>query len=118
MTNEIKGALFDLDGVIADTAVYHFAAWRQLVKEHFQADLPDSLEEKTKGVSREDSLRVILDYLGVTVSEKEFTQLAAEKKRAIRKSTERFDRKGYPTWRSRLYRSTQGTQDPASPCFC
>lgn len=79
MTNEIKGALFDLDGVIADTAVYHFAAWRQLVKEHFQADLPDSLEEKTKGVSREDSLRVILDYLGVTVSEKEFTQLAAEK---------------------------------------
>ncbi len=75
----MKGALFDLDGVIADTAVYHFAAWRQLVKIHFDADLPDELEEKTKGVSREDSLQIILDYLDIKVSKEEFAALAAEK---------------------------------------
>lgn len=78
----MKGALFDLDGVIANTAIYHFAAWRNLVKKHFNAELPDSLEEKTKGVSREDSLRVILDYLHITVSDKEFQALSKEKNTA------------------------------------
>lgn len=75
----MKGALFDLDGIIADTAVYHFAAWRQLVKKHFDADLPDELEEKTKGVSREDSLQIILDYLDIKVSKEDFAALAGEK---------------------------------------
>ncbi|HAV18302.1 MAG TPA: beta-phosphoglucomutase [Erysipelotrichaceae bacterium] len=78
----MKGALFDLDGVIADTAVYHFAAWRNLVKKHFNAELPDSLEEKTKGVSREDSLRVILNYLNIQVSDEEFQALSEEKNTA------------------------------------
>ena len=73
----MKGVLFDLDGVIADTAVYHFAAWRHLVK-HFNAELPDKLEEKTKGVSREDSLHIILDFRHSSLSGK-FTALAAEK---------------------------------------
>lgn len=81
-----KGALFDLDGVIADTAIYHFAAWRQLVKNHFEADLPDSLEEKTKGVSREDSLRVILEYLNIDVPEDVFASLANEKNNAYVKA--------------------------------
>lgn len=74
-----KGALFDLDGVIADTAVFHFAAWKNLAKKHFNADLPDELEEKTKGISREDSLHVILNYLNIQVSAEEFKALAAEK---------------------------------------
>ena len=77
-----KGALFDLDGVIADTAVYHFAAWRNLIKKYFNADIPDSIEEKTKGVSREDSLRVILNYLNITVPEDKFATLCAEKNQA------------------------------------
>jgi hypothetical protein len=38
-----------LDGVIADTAVYHFKAWRKLVKDHCNHELPDELEEKPKG---------------------------------------------------------------------
>lgn len=77
-----KGALFDLDGVIADTAVFHFAAWKNLAKKHFNADLPDELEEKTKGISREDSLHVILNYLNIQVSAEEFKALAAEKNEA------------------------------------
>lgn len=78
----MKAVLFDLDGVIADTATYHFTAWRNLIQEHFQVNLPDELEEKTKGVSREDSLRIILDYLGKHVSPEEFLALTAEKNAA------------------------------------
>lgn len=80
----MKGALFDLDGVIADTAVYHFQAWRKLVKDHFDRELPDELEEKTKGVSRVDSLKVILNYLGITVPQAQFDAMAAEKNEAYR----------------------------------
>ncbi|MDF7664656.1 beta-phosphoglucomutase [Bifidobacterium sp. ESL0745] len=80
----MKGALFDLDGVIADTAVYHFQAWRKLVKDHFDRELPDELEEKTKGVSRADSLKVILNYLGIMVTQAQFDALAAEKNEAYR----------------------------------
>ncbi|MGT2908008.1 beta-phosphoglucomutase [Streptococcus dentiloxodontae] len=89
----MKGALFDLDGIIADTAVYHFEAWRNLIKKHFNAEIPDSLEEKTKGVSREDSLRVILDYLNITVSENEFAALAAEKNTAYVEALDGLSRK-------------------------
>lgn len=77
-----KGALFDLDGVIADTAIFHFTAWKNLVKKNFNTELPDELEEKTKGVSREDSLTIILNYLNIQVSEEVFKSLAAEKNEA------------------------------------
>ncbi|HFI0027212.1 TPA: beta-phosphoglucomutase [Streptococcus suis] len=74
-----KGALFDLDGVIADTAAFHFSAWKNLIRKYFQTELPDKLEEKTKGVSREDSLKIILDYLDITVSADCFNELCNEK---------------------------------------
>ncbi|MBK0347110.1 beta-phosphoglucomutase [Aerococcaceae bacterium zg-ZJ1578] len=89
----MKGALFDLDGVIADTAVYHFAAWRNLVKRHFNAELPDELEEKTKGVSREDSLKVILDYLNIELDEDVFNNLAEEKNDAYVKALDALTEK-------------------------
>lgn len=74
-----KGALFDLDGVIADTSVYHFAAWQKLAQDHFDFELPATLEEKTKGVSRGDSLQVILDFIGAEVTKEQFVDLAQEK---------------------------------------
>ncbi|MDF7638722.1 beta-phosphoglucomutase [Lactobacillus sp. ESL0791] len=75
----MKGVLFDLDGVIADTSTYHFQAWRKLIKDNFNRNLPDELEKQTKGVSREDSLRIILGYLKIKVSPERFTQLTIEK---------------------------------------
>jgi beta-phosphoglucomutase len=78
----MKGVLFDLDGVIADTSAYHFAAWRNVIQKNFQRELPTELEVKTKGVSREDSLEVILDYLGVTLSQEKFNSLCNEKNNA------------------------------------
>lgn len=80
----MKGALFDLDGVIADTASLHFKAWRKLAEKNFGRRLPDELEQRTKGVSRSDSLAAILEYLEINVSEAAFNRLAGEKNQIYR----------------------------------
>lgn len=81
-----KGALFDLDGVIADTSTLHFEAWKKLTDNYFAAKLPSDLEEKTKGLSRAESLKVILNYLEVSVSENMFQQLLFEKNEQYKES--------------------------------
>ena len=55
-----KAVLFDLDGVIADTAEYHYQAWRILAEELGIEGVDRTFNEQLKGVSREDSLRKIL----------------------------------------------------------
>lgn len=86
----IQGALFDLDGVIADTSVYHFQSWRQLIANHFQKELPDQLEQQTKGVSRADSLTAILNYLQIEVSEADFQAMMNEKNDLYLKSLQQL----------------------------
>ena len=80
----MKGVLFDLDGVIADTSVYHFQAWRKLIKIHFNFELPDELEKQTKGVSRTDSLKAILKFLNISVSQEKFNEMTTEKNNIFR----------------------------------
>ena len=80
----MKGVLFDLDGVIADTSVYHFQAWRKLIKNHFNLELPDELEKQTKGVSRTDSLKAILKFLNISVSQEQFNEMTTEKNNIFR----------------------------------
>lgn len=55
----IKGIIFDMDGVIVDTAVFHFKAWRRLAEE-LSIDIDENFNENLKGLSRVDSLDVIL----------------------------------------------------------
>jgi len=75
---DLRGCIFDLDGVIVDTAKYHFMAWRRLAKElGFEFTIEDN--EALKGVSRMTSLEILLRTGGVTVSEKEKEMLAARK---------------------------------------
>lgn len=77
---DLRGCIFDLDGVIVDTARYHFMAWRRLAKElGFVFTLEDN--EALKGVSRMASLEILLSKGGITVSEKEKEFLAARKNR-------------------------------------
>lgn len=56
-----RGVLFDLDGVITDTAEYHFLAWKALADD-LGISIDRQLNEKLKGVSREDSLKTILKF--------------------------------------------------------
>jgi len=59
----IGACIFDLDGVIVDTAVYHFLAWKRLAD---QLGIPFTKEdnERLKGVSRMASLEIILEIGG------------------------------------------------------
>lgn len=57
----IKACIFDLDGVIVDTAHYHFLAWKRLAGE-LGIDLTPEDNERLKGVSRIDSLKIILEF--------------------------------------------------------
>lgn len=56
-----QAVLFDLDGVITDTAEYHFLAWEKLAKE-IGITIDRDFNENLKGVSREESLRRILAH--------------------------------------------------------
>ncbi len=75
---DIKACIFDLDGVIVDTAVYHFKAWRQLAND-LGFDFNERDNEKLKGVSRMDSLNLILKWGNCEISEEEKLRLAAKK---------------------------------------
>ncbi len=68
---EVKAVLFDLDGVITDTAKYHFNAWKK-ASAIIGIDLDDSFEEKLKGVSREESLSLVLESNNKKLSKEEF----------------------------------------------
>ena len=74
----INACIFDLDGVIVDTAHYHFLAWKRLAKE-LGYELTVSDNERLKGVSRMQSLEIVLELGGVTVSEHQ-KELMANKK--------------------------------------
>src|SRR6267154_5767998 len=76
--NNIKACIFDLDGVIVDTAVYHYKAWKRLANE-LGFDFSEEANEKLKGVSRVRSLELILQWGGVTKTKAEQDELATRK---------------------------------------
>ncbi len=64
----IKGIIFDLDGVITDTAEFHYLSWKQLSNEE-GLKFDKLLNEQLKGVSRNKSLDRILKHNNTTLSE-------------------------------------------------
>ncbi len=74
-----KAAIFDLDGVIVDTARFHFLAWKRLAEElGFSFTQRDN--ERQKGVSRMESLEVLLEVGGITGLSPERKEELATKK--------------------------------------
>ena len=65
-----KACLFDLDGVLVDTAIYHFQAWKML-GENFNYQLTEEQNEQLKGVSRVESLNRILNWASYTATEEQ-----------------------------------------------
>src|ERR1700744_389770 len=74
----IKACIFDLDGVIVDTAVYHYKAWKKLANQ-LGFDITEHQNEQLKGVSRTRSLELILQWGGITKTPAEQEELAALK---------------------------------------
>ncbi|MDP4228567.1 MAG: HAD hydrolase-like protein, partial [Bacteroidota bacterium] len=75
---EIKACIFDLDGVIVDTAKYHFIAWRELAHE-LGFNFTEKDNERLKGVSRMRSLDILLEVGGKSFDEQTKLKLAAKK---------------------------------------
>jgi beta-phosphoglucomutase len=74
MIKNVKGLLFDLDGVLVTTEQNHFKSWKSIADElsiHFD----EQSNEQLKGVSRADSLRKILSLGSVELSDSEFNRL-------------------------------------------
>ena len=61
MSTSIAAFIFDLDGVIVDTARFHFDSWRTIAGE-LGFEIPDSLDEDLKGLGRMESLEIVLGY--------------------------------------------------------
>lgn len=74
----IKAVVFDLDGVIVSTDEFHFQAWKKLADEE---GIPFTRHdnERLRGVSRMESLEIILEKSGKAYSEKEKHALAERK---------------------------------------
>lgn len=82
----IKGFVFDLDGVLTDTAEYHYLAWQELGKK-IGISIDRVFNEQLKGISRMDSLERILAYGNKSdvYSEEEKLKLAEEKNEDYKK---------------------------------
>jgi len=74
----ISTCIFDLDGVIVDTAKYHYLAWKRLAHE-LGFEFLEEHNERLKGVSRMTSLDIMLEVGGLTFSQLEKEVMAARK---------------------------------------
>ncbi len=74
----MKAFIFDLDGVIVDTAKYHFLAWKR-IGEKVGFSLTNEQNESLKGISRTESLERILGWAEVRFSKEEKEALLIEK---------------------------------------
>lgn len=74
----VKACLFDLDGVLVDTAKYHYLAWKRLANE-LGFDFTKEDNERLKGVSRMDSLNILLEIGGKNFDEETKLKLAEKK---------------------------------------
>lgn len=74
----IKALLFDLDGVLVDTAKFHFLAWRKMANA-LGFDFDESQNEALKGLSRRESMEIILRWGSKSLSEPEIQQYMQQK---------------------------------------
>lgn len=77
-----KGIIFDLDGVLCSTDRFHFEAWKQTAEE-VGAPFDETINMKLRGVSRMESLEIILSGSSKTFTDAEKERLATEKMTAI-----------------------------------
>ena len=77
---ELRAVIFDLDGVITDTAEYHYRAWQRLADEEGLA-FDRQVNEALRGVSRRASLEIILSHAGASRTEAQIAENMARKNR-------------------------------------
>ena len=73
-----KGFIFDLDGVIVDTAKYHYLAWKKLANQ-LGFDFTEEQNEMFKGVSRKRCLEILLEIGDIKATQEQFDTWMVEK---------------------------------------
>lgn len=90
----IDAVLFDLDGVIVRSDEYHYRGWKRMADDEGW-DFDKTLNHQLRGVSRMDSLQIILDHNGVEISEEEKKALADRKNGYYRDSLAGMNQNDY-----------------------
>jgi beta-phosphoglucomutase len=92
MIMNYKAVIFDLDGVICNTDKYHYYAWKKIADE-IGVYFDESINERLKGVSRMESLEIILESYHGEISEKERYDYAEKKNQFYRQLLENMSSK-------------------------
>lgn len=88
--SDVRALIFDLDGVLVFTDQYHYRAWKQ-VADKMGIYFDEQINNRLRGVSRMDSLEIILErYGGPALSQEEKLALAAEKNEIYRAALARM----------------------------
>ena len=80
---DIKAVIFDLDGVIVHTDKYHYKAWKQIADE-MGIYFDEKINDRLRGVSRMESLDIILERYDGRLSDEKKAELASRKNEAYR----------------------------------
>lgn len=86
---KLRAVIFDLDGVITDSAEYHYLAWKALGEE-LGLSFDREKNERLKGVSRMESLEIVLENSGLHFSDAEKLALATQKNENYKLMIERI----------------------------
>jgi len=78
-----KNVIFDLDGVLVFTDEYHYAAWK-VIADRLGIPFDENVNNRLRGVSRMESLEIILSYSGKQFSDAEKEAMAKEKNEIYR----------------------------------
>lgn len=79
-----KAFIFDLDGVLCFTDKFHFKAWK-IVCDKLGIAFDEKINDRLRGVSRTESLEIILSLSGQTLSERQKIDIAEEKNEVYRR---------------------------------
>ncbi len=74
----VKAVIFDLDGVILNTAHYHYLAWKRILSEYGK-EFSEEENEQIKGVARSKSLEILLEMKNMSMSEVEKLKVLRQK---------------------------------------
>ncbi len=85
----MKGIIFDLDGVLCFTDRYHYAAWKKLA-DRLGIYFDEKINDRLRGVSRAESLEIILERSEKEYSPAQKAQFAEEKNETYRASLEKM----------------------------
>ena len=89
---DIKGFIFDLDGVIVFTDKFHYMAWKKMADD-MGIYFDEEINNRLRGVSRMESLEIILEnYHGEPLSDEKKVELATKKNDIYRKLLETMTR--------------------------